>query len=185
VAVTPCFVGSNPARVPFGPTAGSRLQAKELDLGLALVLSLDEAQLRAALLQARTPGDVITGPGRAQSLATPQGLAASALTPEQQARLLELVAVYVERAPPVFARPYLEQVRKDLAATRFAWAGARAAGAPSYYRIHGPRVLIELDNTQNQANHVHTLWRDPANDFGRDDLARHVAGSGHAALVGR
>lgn len=185
VSMTPCFVGTNPARVPAGPSAGQRLQARELDLGLALAQSLDEAQWRAALLDVRTPGDVITGPGRAAALAAPQGLSAAALRPEQQALLLELVTVYVGRTPEEFARAYLEQVRAGLAETRWAWAGSRTAGQPCYYRIHGPRVLIELDNTQNQANHVHTVWRDPVNDFGRSDLRAHHASGAHTDLRGR
>lgn len=185
IAMTPMFVGTNPARIPRGPRAGERLQRVEHDLALALARSLDAEQLRDALLDARTPGDVITGPGRAASLARPQGLAHAALRPAQQAQLWELIEAYVGRARDAFGRPYLEIVREGLAQTRLAWAGGRQAGTAFYYRIHGPRLLIEFDNTQNRANHIHSLWRDPANDFGRDDLREHYGSHAHGDHSGR
>lgn len=185
VAMTPWFLGTNPARIPRGPRAGERLQAPEQDLALELARSLDPAQWRAALLDARTPGDVITGPGRAASLARPQGIAFDALTAAQQASLVRLIEAYVGRARDDFGRPYLELVKAGLSQTRLGWAGSRAPGAPFYYRVHGPRLLLELDNTQNDANHVHSLWRDPVNDFGRDDLRVHYGSAAHGDLTGR
>ena len=185
VAVTPWFLGTNPAQIRAGPRRGERLQRLEHDLALELAGSLDPTQWRAALLAARTPGEVITGPGRAASLAQPQGVALDALTAAQQALLLRLIEAYVGRAHDEFGRPYLELVRAGLSQTRLAWAGGRQAGTPFYYRIHGPRLLVEFDNTQNDANHVHSLWRDPANDFGRDDLRTHYGSHAHGDLTGR
>lgn len=185
VAFTPCFVGSNPARIPAGPRAGERVQAAEVDLARALARSLDDAQWRTALLQPRSLGDVITGPGRAASLAAPQGLPWTALAPAQQAQALQLIEVYVGRAHDAWGRAYLDLVREGLPQTRLAWAGGRADGEAFYYRVHGPRLLIECDNTQNRANHVHSLWRDPQNDFGRDDLRRHLGEAHSAPLAGR
>jgi hypothetical protein len=183
-ALTPCFTGSHPARVPFGPGRGARLHEAEIALGLALVQSLDANQLARALLQERSLGNVVAGPGRADALARPQGLPATDLTAPQQERLLALVGAYVGLAKDEWGRAYLALVRADLERTRFAWAGGRREGTAFYYRIHGPRILIEFDNTQNDANHVHSLWRDPANDFGRDDLGAHYANA-HALGVGR
>jgi hypothetical protein len=185
VAMTPWFLGTNPARIPRGPRAGERLQGPEQDLAFELARSLDASQWRAALFSVQAPGDVITGPGRAASLARPQGLPYGSLTASQQAVLLRLIEVYVGRAHDAFGRPYLELVRSGLAHTHVAWAGGREPGTPFYYRIHGPRLLIELDNTQNRANHVHSLWRDPLNDFGRDDLRAHYASAAHGDLAGR
>ena len=85
----------------------------------------------------------------------------------------------------MLGRPYLQLVRAGLGATRFAWAGGRRHGTPFYYRVHGPRVLIELDNTQGGGNHVHSVWRDPVNDFGRDDLREHYGGASHRHGPGR
>jgi hypothetical protein len=184
-AMTPLFTGSRPARIPSGPRQGERVQAAEIDLGLAFAQSLDERQFARALLGERSLGDVVTGPGRAQSLARPQGLLVPELTPAERERLLALIEVYVGLAKDEFGRATMAHVRAGLEQTRFAWAGARRAGAPCYYRIHGPRILIEFDNTQNDANHVHALWRDPANDFGRDDLRAHYAAGTHRVPEGR
>lgn len=74
-------------------------------------------------------------------------------------------------------RPYMDLMREGFAEMRFAWAGGRKEGEAFYYRIHGPRVLIESHNSQNDANHIHSLWRDPKNDFGRDALHRHYKGA--------
>jgi hypothetical protein len=178
-AFTPLFTGSNPARIPSGPRAGERLQGDEVELALALVQSLDVRQLAAATLQGRSFGDILAGPGRPDALATPEGLPATALTAAQRATLLRLIETYVGLARDEFGRPYLELVRAGLDATRFAWAGGTRHGTAYYYRVHGPRVLIELDNTQGGGNHVHSLWRDPVNDFGRDDLRAHYATPGH------
>jgi hypothetical protein len=156
------------------------VQKAEVELGLALAQSLDAQQWARALLRERSLGDVVTGPGRAGALAEPQGLPVLELTAAQQGTLLSLIETYVGAARDEWGKPYLALVRADLAKTRLAWAGGRRDGTAYYYRIHGPRVLIELDNTQHDANHVHSLWRDPLNDFGRDDLAQHYASSAHA-----
>lgn len=185
VAVTPLFTGSNPARITAGPRAGERVQKLEVELGLALVQSLDARQLAGALLQASSFGDIISGPGRPDALATPQGLAVSDLTEPQQAKLLQLVETYVGLARDEFGRPYMELVRAGLGKTRFAWAGGQRLGSAFYYRVHGPRVLIELDNTQGGGNHVHSVWRDPVNDFGRDDLRAHYDAAPHRHAPGR
>jgi hypothetical protein len=178
-AFTPLFTGTHPARIPAGPRQGERVQALEVELGLELVQSLDEHQLAGALLQARSLGDIVAGPGRPDALATPQGLPVPDLTAPQQAKLLQLVETYVGLARDEFGRPYMDLVRAGLDATRFAWAGGRRHGTAYYYRIHGPRVLIELDNTQGGGNHVHSVWRDPVDDFGRDDLREHHGAAPH------
>jgi hypothetical protein len=184
-SVTPLFTGARPARIQAGPRRGERLHETEHRVALALVQSLDARQLAAATIADRALSDVVAGPGRARALAAPQGLPASAMTPAQQADLLRLVESYVGLAKDEWGRPYLEHVRAGLPETRFAWAGARRDGGAFYWRVHGPRVLIEFDHTQGDPDHVHSLWRDPTNDFGRDDLADHHRSGGHADLHDR
>jgi hypothetical protein len=177
VSVTPTFVGSNPARVPSGPKQGSWMQYDEFILALRLAGSLDAKQRAQALLGNRSLGEVIAGPGRGEALEKPEGLPVGDLNPAQRKLLGELIAAYIGLARDEIGRPYMDLVREGFAETRFVWAGERKEGEAFYYRIHGPRVLIEFDNSQNDANHIHSLWRDPKNDFGRDALHRHYKGA--------
>jgi hypothetical protein len=177
VTVTPTFIGTNPARVPSGPKKGSWVQYDEFILGLRLASSLDATQMKQASLDDRSLGEVVAGPGRGDAIKKPVGVPVSSFSPAQRKLLSTLVAVYVGLARDEIGRPYMELVNEGLAETRFAWAGPVKEGEAFYYRIHGPRVLIEFDNTQNDANHIHSLWRDPANDFGRDMLHKHYKGS--------
>jgi hypothetical protein len=179
-SVTPLFAGSHPARYPSGPRRGERLQHTEHAVALELAQSLTESQLAAALLQSRALGDIVAGPGRREALEKPQGLPVLDLTEPQRAKLLALIDAYVGLARDEWGRPYGELVRAGLGETRFAWAGGRGGDTPFYWRIHGPRVWIEFDHTQNDLNHVHSVWRDPKNDFGRDDLREHYEGGGHS-----
>ena len=179
LAITPTFTGSNPARIPSGRWAGDRVMAAEYHRALDLGRTLDVDQRSRAVLQPRSMGDIITGPGRDHALQVPEGLPFPALRPDQQARLLDLVEVYVGLAREDIASSYMDRVREGgLEALHFAWAGGMEDGTAFYYRIHGPRILIEFDNTQNNANHIHAVWRDPVNDFGRDDLRRHYETAG-------
>lgn len=180
VSLTPVFLGTNPAEIPGGPRKGERVQRDEYVLALRLARSLTEAQRDRALLRGRSLGNVVAGPGRGDALAAPEGLPADALSPPQQALLTDLIRTYVGLARDEIGRPYMDLVQAGWADTRIAWAGPMAEGAAFYYRIHGPRLLIEFDNSQNAANHIHSLWRDPANDFGRDDLHRHYKGAPEA-----
>lgn len=180
VSLTPVFLGTNPAEIPGGPRKGERVQRDEYVLALRLARSLNEAQRARALLRERSLGNVVAGPGRGDALATPEGLPADALSPPQQALLTDLIRTYVGLARDEIGRPYMDLVRAGWADTRVAWAGPMAEGRAFYYRIHGPRLLIEFDNSQNAGNHIHSLWRDPANDFGRDDLHHHYKGAPEA-----
>ncbi len=173
VSLTPVFLGTNPAEIPGGPRKGERVQRDEYALALRFADSLDAGQRAQALLRGRSLGNVVAGPGRGDALAAPEGLPADALSPSQQALLMALVRAYVGLARDEIGRPYMALVQAGWADTRVAWAGPMAERAAFYYRIHGPRILIEFDNSQGGGNHIHSLWRDPANDFGRDDLHRH------------
>jgi hypothetical protein len=106
----------------------------------------------------------------------PAGLPASAMTAAQRERLNALIAVYTDRLPEDFAR--VERAKIDASGidqVYFAWAGSDQRRAGHYYRLHGPTLLVEYDNTQDGANHIHAVWRDPQGDFGADILREHVA----------
>jgi hypothetical protein len=176
---TPSFIGANPARVPSGPYAGWRLLANEEDLARTLVRSLDAGQRARAIISETAPRDIITGNDRHASLERTEGLPVAAMTEPQRALLLRLLAEYVDNADPAIARPRLARIEEaGLDRLHFAWAGSLDVGGPHYYRIHGPTVLIEYDNTQNDANHIHSVWRDLENDFGQDLLRRHYEAAG-------
>ena len=114
------------------------------------------------------------GPGRAESLASQVGLPAADLAPPQRELLIQLVEEYARNMRPDLADEHLRRIREaGVERLHFAWAGPIDPGHAHYYRIHGPTVLIELDNTQNDANHIHSVWHDPRNDFGADLLRAH------------
>lgn len=173
VVLTPLFLGSNPAEVPRGPQAGHRVQSDEYHLALKLINSLTKPQRERAVVFRLTPGNIITGPGRGDRIEEFEGIRYPELTEDQQGQLMALINVYVGTARDDIGRPYLELVREDLEELYFAWAGGTEAGTAFYYRVHGPRILIEFDNSQGNGNHIHSLWRDPLNDFGRDVLREH------------
>jgi Protein of unknown function (DUF3500) len=174
VAVTPAFLGANPAEVPSGPQKGLRALAAEQDLGRALVQSLSETQRPRAIIAAQSLGDIVTGPGRADSLAAPAGLGLADMTGEQRALAGRLIEEYARNMRAELAEAELRRMREaGLERIHFAWAGALEPGRAHYYRLHGPTLLIEYDNTQNNANHIHSVWHDPKRDFGRDLLRAH------------
>jgi hypothetical protein len=179
VAATPSFFGANPARVPSGPRAGWRVLPAEEDLGRRLLGSFDEGQRRAAVMAVSAPSDIILGPGR-KSVPDPAGLAYADMSEAQRAILMELVGEYLGNMRADVARAQREKIEKaGLGTIRFAWAGGVRVGEGHYYRIQGPTFVIEYDNTQNHANHVHSVWRDLEDDFGGDLLRRHYAESPH------
>lgn len=175
VSATPMFFGSNPAEVRIEHAQkGRRALAAEEDQGRALMLALDEAQRRIALIADRAPADVVTGADREAKLAAPAGLPYVQMTADQQARLRALVEVYAGRLRPEIATAEIQKVADGgWNRVHFAWAGGLEHGDAHYYRIHGPEFVIEYDNTQNGANHIHTTWRDFKGDFGRDLLREH------------
>lgn len=176
----PTFFGSNPAEVKTGPRQGLRVLAEEEDLARALVGSLSEAQRRQAIIQTDAPRDIITGADRKARRLEPLGIGYAALNSDQQHRLQELVEAYAQRHRPELATRDLEQIRQaGWDKVHFAWAGGLERGQGHYYRVQGPTFLLEYDNTQNNANHIHSVWRDFANDFGEDLLRRHYQETPH------
>jgi Protein of unknown function (DUF3500) len=176
VAGTPGFMGANPGIVPEGPAKGRQILQQEANLGFALVQSFSPQQLKQALMAETAPGDIITGNSRKALLEKPAGIRYPDLTPGQQQLLDRLLAVYLNNYRPDLAQALRHKVEKaGRDKLYFAWAGHRepVAGQAHYYRIHSPVLLIEYDNSQNNANHVHTVVRDLTNDFGEDALKAH------------
>ena len=171
---TPAFYGANPAEVRTGPTAGLRVLGAEEDLARRLLSLLDSEQRARAVIAETAPRDIITGNDRSARLDDYEGLAAADMTTDQKEALWRLIREYTDNQQPELAEQYVEKVRQaGIEAFYFAWAGGLDRGDQHYYRIHGPSVLIEYDNTQNDGNHVHSVLRDLENDFGGDLLRRH------------
>jgi Protein of unknown function (DUF3500) len=181
ISVTPNFFGSNPAEVPQGPLKGFRNLAAEEDLGRQLASSLNEEQRKAGLIATDAPRDIITGNARKTSSVEPFGIPASKLTKAQQDVLQSLIREYVFRFRSDVAEQDLKKIQSaGFEKIYFAWAGPLERGKGHYYRVQGPTFLMEYDNTQNNANHIHTVWRDFENDFGEDVLRKHYEQTPHA-----
>ncbi len=186
-ATTPCFLGANPASSPLLGGAVLRPLAQVEELARDLVRSLSPELCTRAVLLPDAPSDLLTGNRtRVQEAVgsghptvgyteTPKGVPATALDRGQREMLRSLVDTYLSRAPEAVSPTgrYAEDAALD--AVHFAWAGPTERGAPHYYRLQGPRLLAEWDNTQSGANHAHSVWRDPTADFGLDVLAAHRA----------
>jgi uncharacterized protein DUF3500 len=107
--------------------------------------------------------------------AAPKGVPAGEFDAEQRELLRQLLSTYLDRVPEEISVMGRYADDAALAAVHFAWAGSLAPGERHYYRLQGPRLLIEWDNTQRDVNHAHAAWRDPQADFGLDVLAAHTA----------
>ena len=180
VASTPSFFGSNPAEVPDGPKKGLRILAQEEDAGRALLLALDDSQRTKATINSAAPNDIVTTNAVKIDPLSPVGVQASEMTPSQRGLLMRLVDVYTSSMAPDVAADRMAKIRKAGAEKiAFAWAGAAEHRQKHYYRVQGPTFLVEYDNTQNDANHIHSVWRDFDGDFGRDLLREHVKSTPH------
>jgi len=180
IATSPAFFGANPAEVRSGSRRGLRALADEEDIGRELVLSLDERQLADAVIATATPRDIVTGNAAQVEPLAPIGIRVTELRPDQAAILVRLLDVYLGRmAEPLAERRRAALERTDFDEVAFAWAGSLRPGEAHYYRIQGPSFLVEYDNTQNNANHIHTVWRDFDGDFGRDLLREHYRDAPH------
>ena len=174
VAGGPIFMGSNPAEVRTGPRAGLRVLGEEEDLARKFVESLSSDQRAKAIMPGNAPGDIL-------SLALPKavplqasGILMTDLDAGQKEALNAIVVFYAERLRPEISGVQLGRIMKaGVDKIGFAWAGPIERGKPHYYRIQGPTFLIEYDNTQGNANHVHSVWRDFDGDFGEDILKKH------------
>lgn len=184
VATTPMFFGANPAEVESGTRKGFRLFAAEEDAALRLLNALDRGQRAQAVIAASSYGDIVSGNARELDPVKPEGLAARHLDEAQRAVLMQIVGAFARTLRPELAAVRLARVEKGgVDAITFAWAGRTPPPGehrgPYYFRIQGPLFLIEFDRTQNRGNHAHAVWRDYANDWGRDVLREHYLRKPH------
>lgn len=174
----PSFFGANPAEVKEGPRKGLRVLAREEDLGRALFLALDPKQRDTATVTKDAYKEILTSNTRQAALkGQPSGLSVSQMNAKQKEMLQELVGEYANNLPEPMSQYRMEQLQKAGNNVYFAWAGTGEKNAPHYYRIQAPSFLIEYDDTQNNANHIHSVWRDFTGDFGGDLLKQHYQAS--------
>ena len=180
----PSFFGSNPAEVRQGPRRGLRVLSAEDDSGFELMRTLDEPARKAAIVDPKAYADILTAASRKAALAgQPSGLSAAKMSGRQFDALRALAELYARNLPDALAQRRLQQI--DLAGRNawFAWAGGTSPGDPHYYRVQAASFLIELDDTQDHANHIHSVWRDLHNDFGGDLLKAHYETSHRGSLA--
>ena len=174
----PSFFGSNPAEVKQGPRAGLRTLFQEDDMGLAMIAVLDAEQKKVAIVDQTAYKDIITFNNRTAALnGQPSGLLASKMNAKQFDALMALMEVYARNVPDQLAEAREEQIKQAAKNIYFAWAGGINKGDPHYYRVQAGSFLIEFDMTQDNANHIHSVWRDAKNDFGDDVLKAHYQDS--------
>lgn len=167
---TPSFMGANPAVAP----SGARNLQEETDLAFALLNSLTPDQLKVAVFSDKALPEIVTGNNREARLLEPKGILYKDLNADQQKAMIKLLNVFVKNYELGFSSKLWDKIQKaGVDNLSFAWAGNTKPGAGTYYRIQGPMLQIEYDNTQTNANHVHTAVRDLTNDFAGDILKEH------------
>jgi hypothetical protein len=206
VSATPFLLGAEPAR--FGPF---RILGEEEDAAFVLLDSLTTAQQHQTIIHSRPPADFVTrtvatigeveyaayhGVGRRDAMITdedrqalayfrayPRGIRAGDLSAIQRGHFGDVLASFVERARPGLVGFEMDRIAAagGVEELHFAWAGGTSIDQPHYFRIQGPATLVEFDNAEDNANHVHSVWRDPSNDFGADLLIQHHLAYDHGA----
>ena len=175
-SVTPFFFGANPAEVRKGAKSGLRILGDREDIALELAHSLDRNQLAEAVIYDEAPLDILSYNSSKVSFPfRTQGLATARMTGSQKETMMALVSEYVGQVRTDLAEEKLAAMRKDgIDHLHLSWAGPVSKDAPHYYRIHGGNFVVEFDNRQDGANHIHSVWRDIENDFAVDVLREHL-----------
>ena len=175
-SVTPFFFGANPAEVRKGAKTGLRILGDREDIALELAHSLDRNQLAEAVIYDEAPLDILSYNSSKVSFPfRTQGLATARMTGSQKETMMALVSEYVGQVRTDLAEEKLAVMRKDgIDHLHLSWAGPVSKDAPHYYRIHGGNFVVEFDNRQDGANHIHSVWRDIENDFAVDVLREHL-----------
>ena len=180
ISSTPSFAGANPAEVKDGPQKGQRTLGLLEDTARTLVTGLDAAQRKTAIFTDVALNDIVTENALDINPLSPAGLKASAMTPAQRDQLMTILDAYAGLMAADIAADRMTKIKiAGIENMTFAWAGSIERGQKHYYRVQGPTFLIEFDYTQNDANHVHSVWRDFKGDFGRDLLREHLRTSLH------
>ena len=179
IAFAPAFWGSNPGVVPIGPEQGKIVLKTDHNLGLQLVNSLSPAQLEQTLVSSKTYGEILTQNQDAVALIPNNGIAYRQLQAPQKKLLKQIIHHHLDRMEkPVSqkARELLEN--ENWNEITFSWAGKTEKLKAHYYRIQGQSFLIEYDNSQNNGNHIHAVWREFNGDFGKDLIQEHYQKGG-------
>ncbi len=175
LSMTPFFFGANPAEVRKGPKKGLRILDQREDLAFELMNSLDQGQTSKATIYGEAPYDILTYNASRVSLPPEEGLPASKMNDTQKNILRNLVNVYVNQVRTDMAQEKLQRLEEEgFDGLHWAWGGPVEEGKEHYYRIHGGNFVVEFDNRQNGANHIHSVWRDVENDFANDVLREHL-----------
>ena len=162
--MTPSLPATQPARfVLNGQTV--RPLGNENDKGFALINALDENQKKQAILNYQVR-DLVLGPGNDGKVIQPEGMLASAMNAKQQEMLLDVAHEWVGILNDEGAASKMAEIKANLPKTYFAWSGSTTNGELAYYRIQGPTVIIEYAPQQGDLDHIHTIYRDPTNDYG-------------------
>jgi hypothetical protein len=173
---TPSFMGSNPATVPCGQRKGEQILKDESSYGFSLLNSFSKAQLTTVVIAENAYDDILSENKRKATSLTPNGISYKEMNEQQKKLFMSLLDVYVKNYEFGFSTTLMNKIKKaGIDNLSFAWAGSLRPGRGHYYRIQGPMLLIEFDNTQNNANHIHTVVRDLTNDFAEDILREHLA----------
>jgi hypothetical protein len=175
LAINVTVVGSNSVLTPSLPAAqpatytlnGQTIRplGRENDKGFALINALSAAQQKHAILSYDVK-DLVLGPGNDGKVIQPEGILASELDPKQQALLLDVVHEWVGILNDEAAAAKMAEIKSNLPKTYFAWSGSTTNGGLAYYRVQGPTLVIEYAPQQGDLNHIHTIYRDPTNDYG-------------------
>jgi hypothetical protein len=182
---TPALWGAQPDEIQTGTEAGWRVFTAERAKGFALIQALNPQQRAKAILSEKLPQGIFTGPQRDKALQTIEGLPASAMTKDQQSLLWSLIDEYVGNQASAAAQAHRRKIERDgFAKVHFAWMGPVDTKRSVYFRVHGPSLLIEYDNTgagreERDSNHIHSVYRDPSNDYGEDLLKKHYQAFPH------
>jgi hypothetical protein len=180
IVFAPSFFGSNPAVVRDGPQAGKRALREEEESGRALMAAFTDAQRAKVIFTAEAPREMLTAENREATVLESVGITYAEMTSAQKRLLEKVLDAYLGRVAPELAKARLEAIQKTgMDRVTFGWAGTLEVGGPHYYRVQGPTFLIEYDNVQNGANHIHSVWRDFSGDFGRDLLGEHYKAYAH------
>jgi len=180
VSSTPTFAGVNPAEVRSGKQKGTRILAEQEDTARELLMSLTPDQQKVAIFTADAPEDIVTRNKDKVDPLKPVGLQSQKMEPEQRLKLMNVVRSYASLMADDIAKERVGRIwSAGIENIYFGWAGGIEPGQKHYYRIQGPTFLIEFDNSQNDANHIHSVWRDFNGDFGRDLLREHLRDAPH------
>lgn len=180
ITTTPRFLGANPATIPSGKRKGERTLEKEEDLGFDLINSMTAEQKQKAVFQSESYYEIVTKNNAEAQPLEAVGINSKALNSEQKTILKSIIDEYLSSLPIGIAQMRANKIfAEEFDAISFGWAGATKIGVGHYYRVQGKSFLIEFDNTQNNANHIHTVWRDFDSDFGKDLIKEHYLHAEH------